>query len=81
MAKSLIMRLAKSYLIGSFNNFLERNKDDAKKVAEQVDVWTTRLNTIIANLNRVAKFVEDGKIDDDEAKKTFEIISETVRSF
>lgn len=81
MFKSLIMRIAKSYLLGSLNDFLFRNKDNAKKVAEQVAIWAGRLNTIITSLNKISQFVEDGKLDDDEAKKTVEIISDTVRSF
>lgn len=81
MLKSLIMRIAKSYLLGSLNDFLYRNKDNAKKVAEQVGVWSVRLNTIIRALNKVAKFVEDGKLDDDEARQTLELLDTTVRDF
>ena len=75
------MRIAKSYLLGRLNDFLYRNKDNAKKVAEQVGVWSVRLNTIIRALNKVAKFVEDGKLDDDEARQTLELLDTTVRDF
>lgn len=81
MFKSLIVRIAKRYVLGNLNDFLFRNKDNAKKVAEQVGVWSIRLNTIIHALNRIAGFVEDGKLDDDEAKQTMEILSNTVRDF
>lgn len=81
MFKSLIVRIAKRYVLGNLNDFLFKNKDNAKKVAEQVGVWSIRLNTIIHALNRIAGFVEDGKLDDDEAKQTMEILSNTVRDF
>lgn len=81
MLKSLIMRIAKSYLLGSLNDFLYRNKDNAKKVAEQVALWSSRLNTIILALNKIAGFVKDGKLDDNEAKQTMEILNDTVRDF
>lgn len=81
MFKSLIVRIAKRYVLGSVNDFLYRNKDNAKKVAEQVALWSSRLNTIILALNKIAGFVEDGKLDDNEAKQTMEILSNTVRDF
>lgn len=81
MFKSLIVRIAKRYVLGNLNDFLYRNKDNAKKVAEQVGVWSVRLNTIIQALNKVAKFVEDGKLDDDEARQTLELLDTTVRDF
>lgn len=81
MFKSLIVRIAKRYVLGNLNDFLFRNKDNAKKVAEQVALWSSRLNTIILALNKIAGFVEDGKLDDNEAKQTMEILSNTVRDF
>ena len=81
MFKSLIVRIAKRYVLGNLNDFLFRNKDNAKKVAEQVALWSSRLNTIILALNKIAGFVKDGKLDDDEAKQTMEILSNTVRDF
>lgn len=81
MFKSLIVRIAKRYVLGSVNDFLFRNKDNAKKVAEQVALWSSRLNTIILALNKIAGFVKDGKLDDNEAKQTMEILNDTVRDF
>lgn len=81
MFKSLIVRIAKRYVLGNLNDFLFRNKDNAKKVAEQIGVWSIRLNTIIHALNRIAGFVEDGKLDDDEARETMELLATTVRDF
>ena len=81
MFKSLIVRIAKRYVLGNLNDFLFRNKDNAKKVAEQVALWSSRLNTIILALNKIAGFVKDGKLDDNEAKQTMEILSKTVRDF
>lgn len=81
MFKSLIVRIAKRYVLGNLNDFLFRNKDNAKKVAEQVGLWSSRLNTIILALNKIAGFVKDGKLDDNEAKQTMEILSNTVRDF
>jgi len=74
MFKSLIVSIAKKYILGSLNNFLYRNKDNAKKVSEQIGIWSSRLQAILIDLDKVAKFAEDGKLDDDEAKKTLEMI-------
>lgn len=81
MFKSLIVRIAKRYILGNLNDFLFRNKDNAKKVAEQVALWSSRLNTIILALNKIAGFVKDGKLDDNEARQTMEILNDTVRDF
>ena len=81
MFKSLIVRIAKRYILGNLNDFLFRNKDNAKKVAEQVALWSSRLNTIILALNKIAGFVKDGKLDDNEARQTMEILNNTVRDF
>ena len=81
MFKSLIVRIAKRYVLGNLNDFLFRNKDNAKKVAEKVALWSSRLNTIILALNKIAGFVKDGKLDDNEAKQTMEILNDTVRDF
>ena len=81
MFKSLIVRIAKRYVLGNLNDFLFRNKDNAKMVAEQVALWSARLNTIIIALNKIAGFVKDGKLDDNEAKQTMDILSDTVRDF
>lgn len=74
MFKSLIVSIAKKYILGSLNDFLYRNKDNAKKVSEQIGIWSSRLQAILIDLDKVAKFAEDGKLDDDEAKKTLEMI-------
>ena len=74
MFKSLIVKIAKKYILGSLNDFLYRNKDNAKKVSEQIGIWSSRLQAILIDLDKVAKFAEDGKLDDDEAKRTLEMI-------
>lgn len=81
MVKAIIIKLAKRYLLGNLNDFLYKNKDNAKKVSERFALWSSRLNTIILALNKIAGFVEDGKLDDSEAKQTMEILSNTVRDF
>lgn len=81
MFKSLIVRIAKKYVLGSVNDFLYRNKDNAKKVSEQMGIWSSRLQAIIIDLNQIAKFTEDGRLDDDEAKKTLEMLDQLVREF
>lgn len=81
MFKSLIVRIAKRYILDNLNDFLFRNKDNAKKVAEKVALWSSRLNTIILALNKIAGFVKDGKLDDNEARQTMDILNDTVRDF
>ena len=81
MFKSLIVNIAKKYILGSLNDFLYRNKDNAKKVSEQIGIWSSRLQAILIDLDKVAKFAEDGKLDDDEAKKTLEMIDQLIKDF
>ena len=81
MFKSLIVSIAKKYILGSLNDFLYRNKDNAKKVSEQIGIWSSRLQAILIDLDKVAKFAEDGKLDDDEAKKTLEMIEQLIKDF
>lgn len=81
MFKSLIVKIAKKYILGSLNDFLYKNKDNAKKVSEQIGIWTSRLQTILIDLDKVAKFAEDGKLDDDEAKRTLEMIEQLIKDF
>ncbi len=81
MFKSLIVTIAKKYILGSLNDFLYRNKDNAKKVSEQIGIWSSRLQAILIDLDKVAKFAEDGKLDDDEAKKTLEMIDQLIKDF
>lgn len=44
-------------------------------------MWSSRLNTIILALNKIAGFVKDGKLDDNEARQTLELLDTTVRDF
>lgn len=81
MFKSLIVKIAKKYILGSLNDFLYKNKDNAKKVSEQIGIWSSRLQAILIDLDKVAKFAEDGKLDDDEAKKTLEMLDQLVKDF
>ena len=81
MFKSLIVKIAKKYILGSLNDFLYRNKDNAKKVSEQIGIWSSRLQAILIDLDKVAKFAEDGKLDDNEAKKTLEMIDQLIKDF
>ena len=81
MFKSLIVKIAKKYILGSLNDFLYKNKDNAKKVSEQIGIWSSRLQAILIDLDKVAKFAEDGKLDDDEAKKTLEMIDQLIKDF
>ena len=81
MFKSLIVSIAKKYILGSLNDFLYRNKDNAKKVSEQIGIWSSRLQAILIDLDKVAKFAEDGKLDDDEAKETLEMIDQLIKDF
>lgn len=51
MFKSLIVKIAKNYVLKSLNDFLDKNKDNTKKVSEQIAIWSSRLQSILAYLN------------------------------
>ena len=77
MIKSLVISLAKKYIIGSFNDLLNKNKDNIKVIIDKIQLWIDRLDKIIGGLKNILNRVSDGIIDDKDvmdSKKDIETI-------
>ena len=77
MIKSLVISLAKKYIIGSINDLLNKNKDNIKVIIDKIQLWIDRLNKITGGLKNILNRVYDGIIDDKDvmnSKKDIETI-------
>lgn len=79
--KTIILALAKKYIIKSINELLDDYKCDVQRVAVVIGVWITRLQTIIAYLQKILDRVSDGKIEDEEVDASVEEIEAIVREW
>lgn len=64
MLKSLVISLAKKYIIGSINDLLNKNQDNIKVIIDKIQLWIDRLEKIIGGLKNILNRVSDGIIDD-----------------
>ena len=81
MIKSLIISLAKKYIISSLNDLLEKNKSNVGYICEKINYWTTKLTVIIELLKKISNRCSDGKIDDQEVDQTVDEIETLIREF
>ena len=81
MIKSLVISLAKKYIISSLNDLLEKNKENVGYICEKINYWTTKLSLIIELLKRISSRCSDGKLDDNEVDKTVNEIEQIVKEF
>ena len=81
MLKSLVISLAKKYVISAINDLLEKNKENVGYICEKINYWTTKLSIIIELLKRISSRCSDGKLDDDEVDQTVNEIEKIVKEF
>ena len=81
MIKSLIISLAKKYIISAINNLLDKNKENVGYICEKINYWTTKLSLIIELLKKISSRCADGKIDDDEVNQTVNELETLVKEF
>ena len=81
MIKSLVISLAKKYIISSLNDLLDKNKENVGYICEKINYWTTKLSLIIELLKRISSRCSDGKLDDTEVDQTVEEIEKIVKEF
>ena len=81
MIKSLIISLAKKYIISAINELLEKNKENVGYICEKINYWTTKLSLIIELLKKINSRCSDGKIDDEEVDQTVNEIETLVKEF
>ena len=81
MLKSLIISLAKKYIISSLNDLLEKNKSNVEKICVKINYWTTKLSLLIELLKKISNRCSDGKLDDEEVDKTVDEIEQIIQEF
>ena len=81
MIKSLVISLAKKYVISTINELLEKNKSNVGYICEKINYWTTKLTVIIELLRKINARCSDGKIEDEEVDQTVDEIETLVKEF
>lgn len=81
MIKSVIISLAKKYIISAINELLDKNKENVGYICEKINYWTTKLSIIIDLLKRISSRCSDGKLEDDEVDQTVAEIEKLIKEF
>lgn len=81
MFKSLVISLAKKYIVGSINELLERNKDNMRLVCDTIALWIVRLEKILAALKNINERAADAKLEDNEIKDSIVEIESIVKEW
>ena len=81
MIKSLVISLAKKYIISAINDLLEKNKSNVGYICEKINYWTTKLTIIIELLKKINARCSDGNLNDTEVDKTVEEIEKIIKEF
>lgn len=81
MIKSIVMKLAKKYVLGAVNDLLMEYKEDVNKVTTTLNLWIERLEKIANLLRRIGARVDDGKIDDEEVEVSVNEISDVIKGW
>lgn len=81
MIKSLVIRLAKKYIVDSINELLQRNKDNMRLVCDTIALWIIRLEKILAALKNINERASDAKLEDGEIKDSIAEIESIVKEW
>ncbi len=81
MIKSIVIKLAKKYILNSVNDLLMEYKENVNNVTQIVNLWIARLEKITNLLKRIGARVDDGKIDDAEIKESVNEISDVIKNW
>lgn len=81
MIKSLVISLAKKYIISSLNDLLEKNKENVGYICGKINYWTTKLTVIVELLKRISSRCSDGNLNDTEVDQTVEEIEKIIKEF
>ena len=81
MIKSLVISLAKKYIISAINDLLEKNKENVGYICEKINYWTTKLTLIIELLKKINARCSDGNLNNDEVDQTVEEIEQIIKEF
>ena len=81
MLKSLVISLAKKYVISAINDLLEKNKENVGYICEKINYWTTKLSIIIELLKKSNARCSDGNLNDDEVDQTANDLEKIIKGF
>ena len=81
MIKSLVISLAKKYIISAINDLLEKNKENVGYICEKINYWTVKLSLIVELFKKINARCSDGNLDDQEVDKTVEEIETLIKEF
>lgn len=81
MLKSLVVKLAKKYIIDSINELLSKNKDNMRLICDTIALWIIRLEKILAALKNINERASDAKLDDEEIKESVKEVEKIIREW
>ena len=81
MLQSLVISLAKKYVISAINDVLDKNKENVGKICEKINYWTTKLTIMIELLKKISSRCSDGKLEDDEVQQTVVELENIIKDF
>ena len=70
----MIKWIAKKFIIGQVNNFLDAYKDNVTASKKMLELWTSRLEKILASFKTILAKFDDGKIEAEEIDQIAETI-------
>lgn len=79
--KSIIIWLAKKYILSAINDLLERYKNDVVKITTTLEIWIKKLQIIIEELKVIMCRVADGKIDCQEIELSIKEIENIIKEW
>ena len=81
MIKSLVILLAKKYIISSLNDLLDKNKENVGYICKKINYLTTKLTLIIELLKKISSRCSDGNLDNTEVDQTVNDLEKIVKDF
>ena len=81
MLQSLVISLAKKYVISAINDVLDKNKENVGKICEKINYWTTKLTIMIELFKKINERCSDGKLEDEEVDKTVVELENIIKDF
>ena len=79
--RKLILKLAKHYIPKAINETLSRHQGNIPEITRKIDLWTSRLQRIIIQLQRINERMADCRVDIAELDQTAEEIEGLINSF
>ena len=81
MIKSLVISLAKKYVISAINDLLEKNKENVEKICAKISYWIEKLSLIIEMLKKINARCSDSNLNDEEVDQTVDEIEKIIKDF